>query len=456
MVIIVIMAWFCHATSALAQKVSADFEIKRLSNIGGTWRTIALENTYSDAIIVCTHNLVSDANNSAVTRITNITASSFDLRLQQYENSASVTATDVHCVIADEGAYNSGGLKFEARKVLSDQTAGWAIGWENSRLENISASLTQSYTSPILMGQVMSFNDVRASVIFANDCEGRGNPPFLSGFSDGACVGKHIGQIDSTRLSETIGYVVIESGTVTVNDIRIAAAMGADTGAGVGNNPPFNYSVSGDFDIGVLTQAGEDGGQGGWAVLYGTDPLPSGQVRWAIDEETVAGDTSRTHTDENVSYWLFENSQAPDLSANKDVETFSGNTTDYNLPGSDVIYNISVANNGSGPVDVNSILIIDALPEELTFYNGDIDDGGPETDAVILTETGSGLTFNPATDLGFSNAASQPSDFTACNYTPAAGYDPDVTFICLAPKGALAEGAITPSSMTLSFRARIK
>lgn len=455
MVIIAIVAWFCHAQSALAQKVTANFEVKRLSNIGGIWQTVSLENTYSDAIIVCTHNLLSSGNNSAVTRITNIATTSFDLRLQQFENSAAITPADVHCVIADEGAYNSGGLKFEARKAISDQTVGLSVGWGNNRLEDVSSSITQTYTSPILMGQVMSFNDPLATVIFANDCDSRGNPPFLSGQADGACVGKHIGQINGTRLSETIGYIVIESGTMTVNDIRIAAAMGADTGAGVGNNPPYNYNVSGDFDIGILTQAGEDGGQGGWAVLYGSDPLPSGQVRWAIDEETVAGDTSRTHTTENVSYWLFENNQTPDLSANKDVETFSGNSTDYNLPGSDVIYNISVTNNGSGPIDVNSMLIIDALPEELTFYNGDIDDAGPETDAVILTETGSGLTFNPTTDLGFSNATSQPSNFTACNYTPTAGYDPNVTFICLAPKGALSEGTITPSTMTLSFRAQI-
>ncbi|HHS92432.1 MAG TPA: lamin tail domain-containing protein, partial [Campylobacterales bacterium] len=47
----------------------------------------------------------------------------------------------------------------------------------------------------------------------------------------------------------------------------------------------------------------EDGGHGGWAVLYGSSPFGT-SLDLAIDEETVAGDTTRKHTKEQVAYWV--------------------------------------------------------------------------------------------------------------------------------------------------------
>ena len=443
--------WLLVSPLAYGQMLTSDLELKRVPNVGATWQTVALENSYSDAIVVCTYNLPSAFAPPAVTRIKNITATSFQLRIQQFENSSVVTASDVHCVIAEEGAYNSGGLKYEARKVLSDGTSGLAIGWGAATTENVTADITQSYANPHVVGQVMSFNDVNASVFWNFDCESRGNGAFFSGQADGICVVKHIGQINNTRANETLGYIVIEAGTGTVNDISFAAAVGPDTGGGVGNSPPYSYSVSGDFDIGVLTDAGEDGGQGGWAILYGAAPLPSGQIQWAIDEEVVAGDTSRTHTTENVGYWIFDNNQTPNMAANKDVAMFSGNVSPYAIPGSDVIYSITVENTGSGPVDINSIVMIDAMPEEISYYGG-----ATGTDSITFVDNDSGLSFDPAVDIAFSKAPAAPTSFAACTDSPSGTYDADITFICLSPKGMMNEGSITPSSFTIQFRAAVK
>jgi len=448
--------WLISSPLAYGQILTTDLEIKIVPNVGAAWQTVSLENNYADAIVVCTYNLTSAISPPATTRIRNITATSFELRIQQFENSSIVTASDVHCVIADEGAADSGGLKYEARKVISDGTSGLAVGWGIGTTENVTADITQSYANPHVVGQVMSFNDVNASVFWNFDCENRGNGAFFSGQADGICVGKHIGQINNTRAAETLGYIVLEAGNGTVNDISFATAVGPDSGGGVGNAPPFNYAVTGDFDIGVLSNAGEDGGQGGWSILYGADPLPPGQIQWAVDEETVAGDTSRTHTTENVGYWVFDNNQTPTIGANKSVGIFSGSASPYAIPGSDVIYTISVDNTGSGPVDADSLVLIDALPPEITFYNDDIDDGGPLTGIIDFDAGTSGLTFTEATDLGFSNAATKPTNFAACNYPPAAGYDPNITFVCLAPKGAMNEGTITSSAFEISFRAAIE
>ena len=446
------------APVASGQILTTDLELKLVPNVGAAWQTIALENTYSDAIVVCTYNLPSSSAPPAVTRIRNITATSFQLRIQQFENSSIVTASDVHCVIADEGAHDSGGLKYEAHKVDADQTAGLAVpgGWGIINNENVTSAITQSYADPHVIGQVMSFNDANASVFWNYDCESRGNGAFFSGQADGICVGKHIGQINGTRATETLGYIVIEAGTGTVNDITFAAAVGPDIGGGVGNNPPNSYTVSGDFDIGILTQAGEDGGQGGWAILYGSDPLPNNRIDWSIDEETVAGDTSRTHTTENLGYWIFDNNQKAKLEAKKGVVLFDGNVSPYAIPGSDVIYTIKAANNGSGPVDNDTVFLVDSLPPEVTFYNGDIDAGGPLTGVVDFDGAGSGLSFDETTNLGFSNSATKPANFTACTYSPAVGYDPNVTFICLNPSGTMNEGVFSSSEFSVSFRAAVK
>ena len=124
----------------------------------------------------------------------------------------------------------------------------------------------------------------------------------------------------------------------------------------------------------------------------------------------------------------------------------------YAIPGNDVIYTITVENTGTGDVDSDSLIITDIMPPELNFFNGDIDDGGPETNPVAFETTSAGLTLDFNTDVGFSDAATKPTDFADCTYTPAAGYDPDVTHICFNPKGTLS----SQTTMSVSFRARIE
>lgn len=128
----------------------------------------------------------------------------------------------------------------------------------------------------------------------------------------------------------------------------------------------------------------------------------------------------------------------------------------YAIPGNDVIYSITVSNMTDGATDVNSVFLVDTMPSDIAFYNGDIDDSGPETNPVSFSQTaGAGLTFNYATDVGYSNSATKPTSFTQCNYSPTSGYDPTVTHICFNPKDALVGGDPDPSFI-LQFRAMIE
>lgn len=127
----------------------------------------------------------------------------------------------------------------------------------------------------------------------------------------------------------------------------------------------------------------------------------------------------------------------------------------YFVPGNDAVYTLTVNHMTGAQFDLDSVFLVDTLPSEVEFYNDDMDDGGPETDPVAFTDNGSGLTFNFANDIRFSNQTAVPTSFSSCNYTPSSGYDEDVLHICLNPKGRLGSAEVGGSA-SFSFRTRIK
>ena len=146
----------------------------------------------------------------------------------------------------------------------------------------------------------------------------------------------------------------------------------------------------------------------------------------------------------------------PNLHATKAVSVFDPLTEGlYAVPGNDVIYSISLSNSGNASPDAGTMFFTDPLPPEIEFYNGDIDDAGPETDPIAFLDSGSGMGFIYGTNSGYSNSATAPVDMGDCAYAPAAGYDPNVTYVCFAPSGTMNNGSGTPS-FTLQFRGRIK
>ena len=320
-----------HATSAV---LTADLEVHLVQSVSTAWQTVPLSNSYTNAIPICTYNLISysGANPNydyppAVVRIRNITAQSFDVRIQGWEDSAAVTS-NVHCIVSDEGAYTlPNGTQYEARTVLSDGTNGQFStdgGWNLGLMEDVSGLVTQTYTNHVVLGQVISYNDNRASTFFTTDCDSRLNEPFHAGHADGICVGKQIGMISSSRNDETLGFLVAEAGSGTVNGVTFELDRGADTVAGNNAaNVGYSYPLSGDYTIGVNTLVGIDGVNGGNSVIYGVDPLPPNQIISAIDEEVFAGDQTRNHTNEIVDYWVFGTAE---LTLIKKVINDSGGT----------------------------------------------------------------------------------------------------------------------------------
>jgi len=121
------------------------------------------------------------------------------------------------------------------------------------------------------------------------------------------------------------------------------------------------------------------------------------------------------------------------------------------VPGNDVLLTATISNGGTGSTDPDSVFVAIAIDPAITFFNA----GTPLLGGVAGFNSGTPmLTFTPATDLRFSNAAAAPASFADCNYTPAVGYDAQVRHVCLNPKGSLPKGT-SGAQFSVQIGARI-
>mgnify|MGYP007114274223 CR=1 FL=1 len=228
-------------------------------NVGSAWETVNLTKTYTSIVVVATPNYDSgDA--PGVVRIQNAAGNSFQIRVDA-AGATAVGTMDVHYVVMEEGVYDEAGYKIEAVKFTSTVTD------ENNSWSGESRSYQQAYASPVVVGQVMTYNDPAWSVFWA---AGGSRTSIPSGSA--LTVGKHVGEDgDTTRADEMIGYIVIEtnaSGTAQIEGLPYVAAVGGDTIRGMGNSPGYDYSYAAmaNSKTAVGCLAGMDGGDGGCAA----------------------------------------------------------------------------------------------------------------------------------------------------------------------------------------------
>ena len=183
------------------------------------------------------------------------------------------------------------------------------------------------------------------------------------------------------------------------------------------------------------------------------------RLRWS---NTPGLSSNAAATSGEVEDHAFTLTGAAVLSGSKVTSIFDPTSIGlYALPGNDVIYTITVQNAGDGPTDVDTVFLVDRIPDEVEFWNGDIDGSGPDTfagtDPVGFSQlNGAALTFAYGSDVAFATGSTAPTDFSGCSLTtPDNTYRPDLTFICFNPKGQLAAGDPDPE-FSVSFRARIK
>ncbi len=274
------------------------FERGVVTSVGETWTTVGLQNNYSSMVVIATSHLPSAEQVGVVTRIRNAEANSFELKIQRPDTGTDETY-DVYYFVVEEGVYTQAahGITMEARKVDAEETAGrthWVF--EERTYANM-------YTDPVVLGQVMTNNDESWSVFWASANEDRTSPPVANSFA----AGKHVGEdVNPLRATETIGFVVMESGTYSFGGEAFTAAVGEDIIRG-----PVSSLVGRAYDTGldyvehaVLSASGMDGGDGGFPVLFGESPFNGNELALAFEEDLIR-DNERKHASEQVAYLAF-------------------------------------------------------------------------------------------------------------------------------------------------------
>ena len=123
----------------------------------------------------------------------------------------------------------------------------------------------------------------------------------------------------------------------------------------------------------------------------------------------------------------------------------------FATPGNDMLLTTTVSNVGTGSTDADSIFAVIVLDPNHAFLNDVLPGFG---EVVGFSTSAPALTFTPGTDLRFSNGPTPPVSLAQCTYTPAAGYDSQVRYVCLNPKGVLPSDPAN-GQLNVQLRARI-
>jgi|GEM_PF-2057929 len=383
-------------------------EVQKFENVKGTFETFTFKNSYTKAVPVCTYHLKDRTDNEAVVRIRDIGQNSMQMKIQRPKNSTDVTAGDVYCIIVEEGNHTiggtflGGGRKLEAYRIDSDDTNSKALGWDASYMEQV--TYQQSYNKPVVLGQVISYNNEAWTTFWSCNIDGdRLNPPDENG---GFYAGKHIGKesLPPFRKNETIGYIIGRSNEGEVNHIHYALKRGKRTIDGTrnkGDSYDFSEYVQSHYSYGVASQNGMVGGDGGWAVLYGNDPINE-KIYLAIDEESVESD--RWHVKERVSYWVFEKMPVMAVAKASCIVKDPVNDRDNpkRIPGATIRYIIDV--NNTGPGDAGDVVVDDNLS---VYY----DAATATTPKVLTGKCGECTTLSGGSESGDINGSKVLVDF---------------------------------------------
>lgn len=261
------------------------------------WKKIQLQHSYTDMVVVATPIAEGPNIPSVVSRLRRCEGNSFELKLQVAGSEDSPTGNwKVSWIAVESGVYNyqDYGLKFEAGKVNSASTSH-AGHWLTNEI-----SFGQPYANPVVLSQVMSYNDDRWSVAWSSAADDARIPAVNQSFS----VGKHIGEDNPypAREDETIGYLVFEAGVYTSDGLRLLAANGAPLVQGISDDERgFEYHLEGfrSAEAVALGVAGMASDEGAWPIL--ADHFADGKhLRCWMAEDQVA-DAERNHAPESVA-----------------------------------------------------------------------------------------------------------------------------------------------------------
>lgn len=261
-----------------------------------SYSTVTLQNTYDNPVVVPFYFESNNADPVSV-RLNNITATSFDIKLQEPDGTTPSSDT-VHYFVMEEGVFEMpDGTLLEAGTIDSSTVASKANGWSGDNV-----SFAQSFTSaPVVMHAVQTENDSTWISSFISEQGSQNNPPTSTGFQ----IAMNGAEAVNSHGDETLGWVALETGTGLINGTAYEFVNNGDGTTGHANgctSKNFSNSYSSPPLV-IADQQEMDGGDGGWLVGC-SGPTASGYGEH-VEEDTV-GDTDRGHTGETTAYIAFE------------------------------------------------------------------------------------------------------------------------------------------------------
>lgn len=266
------------------------------------WQTITLPEDYKSMVVVASIQTTAEQP-PLVARIRHAEGNRFQLKVQRADRgTAVVDGVTVYFVAVEEGVYTKAqhGVNLEAHKVNSSVTdykgsvAGQKVTLENT--PTAFGDFSHTYTMPVVIGQVMSYNDPRWSVFWSDRIGG--THEYL--------MGKHVGEDPVTaRNDEILGVIAMDFGHYQINDVRYwgdSSGMwepawptaGVDDGGGVQQFDSLYRGAYGITSAFPGTRYITENDDLYWPVLFGEAPISSIGVAIALDEDGFA-DSERSH-----------------------------------------------------------------------------------------------------------------------------------------------------------------
>lgn len=437
-----------YAQDSYAWRLEAGEAVTHDTSVTAEFKTIDFLENFDvvPIVIALTRN---ENGEPVIVRVQDITTSSFDIApIEPHNEDGTSPALTVDYIAIEPGQHTlPGGTvivagEHQTSTVQAHSSLGLTTGWNT-----VSFGTTLSATAAVIAG-LQSNNSETAAV------PGATSDPYMSVAMRNpslTTVQMAIERAESDGVAvsaEDIGWIAFPSGTtgsfndVDSNIINWDARNSAQSIVGWNNgckNYTFSSSAWPNARV-VASQLSRAGNNGGWLRRCA---MSATQIGFVIDEDQ-SNDNERAHISELAGMLAFSGSFHANfdalLTANKTVsimeDPIHGTSNAYTLPGARLRYAIETQSEGNSPIDLDSMIIADKIPDNVVLQVSDIDgpgsgpvrftDGTPSSD---LTYTFGGLS-DITDDLEFSNDGGLT--FT---YIPTGSVDANVTHIRVLPKG---------------------
>ncbi|MDD9953412.1 MAG: hypothetical protein OXR66_03685 [Candidatus Woesearchaeota archaeon] len=288
----------------VASYVYSPLEVMHLEDVGASWQTVTMNTTYLSPVVVGQIEEAAVPPEEVSIRMTNVSATSFQIRLQNPGGNAFANR-NISIFIMEEGQFvtRDGTLDFEGH-LIRDETQ--VIGSGTSTPTTYS-TINYNHTfgaTPVLAGQIMSYKD---SLWVDNHFNNVGTSSVQIALE----MGQYCDQGGACPASEghepeDYGFIVGETGTGTIEGVPYEGTSFADIITGVDDGDGCFEAALAQVYSQIPVLVGDfprrDGGDGGWMPTCFLDTTTVG----FHTEEEDESDGERGHTAEPGMYMAIE------------------------------------------------------------------------------------------------------------------------------------------------------